>query len=115
MRNSFAKILTKIANKNKKIVLLTGDIGNRLFDEYKENFPNRFYNCGVAENNMIGVAAGLSLNGYLPVIYTITPFLTSRSFEQIRLDLCYPKLNSIIVGTGAGLSYSRLGPTHHSL
>lgn len=115
MRNSFAKEITRVAGINKKIILLSGDIGNRLFDEYKRNYQNRFYNCGVAETNMVGVAAGLAVAGFLPVIYTITPFLTSKCFEQIRLDICYPNLNVIIVGTGAGLSYSRLGPTHHSV
>lgn len=115
MRNEFAKKITEIAKTNKKIVLLAGDIGNKLFDNFKKNYPDRFYNCGVAEANMVGVAAGLSKVGFLPVIYTITPFLTSRCFEQIRLDICYPNLHAIIVGTGAGLSYSRLGPTHHSL
>lgn len=115
MRNEFAKKITEIAKTNKKIVLLVGDIGNKLFDNFKKNYPDRFYNCGVAEANMVGVAAGLSKVGFLPVIYTITPFLTSRCFEQIRLDICYPNLHVIIVGTGAGLSYSRLGPTHHSL
>lgn len=115
MRNAFAKSITKLANKNKQLVLLSGDIGNRLFDEYKKKFPKRFYNCGIAEQNMVGLAAGLAIEGFIPVLYTITPFLTSRAFEQIRLDICYPKLKVIIVGTGAGLSYSRLGPTHHSL
>ncbi len=115
MRNAFAKKITSLAKKNKKIIFLSGDIGNRLFDEFKKKNSDRFYNCGVAEQNMVGVAAGLAIEGYLPVLYTITPFLTSRAFEQIRLDICYPNLNVLIVGTGAGLSYSRLGPTHHSL
>ena len=115
MRNTFAKKITKLAKKNKKIVLLSGDIGNRLFDDFKSKFSNRFYNCGVAETNMVGVAAGLASAGFIPFVYTITPFLISKCFEQIRLDVCYQKLNVFIVGTGSGLSYSRLGPTHHSL
>ena len=113
MRNKFAKDLVKLAMRNKKIVLLSGDIGNKLFDDFKKKFPDRFYNCGVAENNMVGVAAGLAVTGFIPFIYTITPFLISRSFEQIRLDICYPNLNVFIVGVGGGLSYSRLGPTQH--
>lgn len=115
MRNAFAKKITTLAKKNKKIILLSGDIGNRLFDDFKSKYSSRFYNCGIAEQNMVGVAAGLAIEGFLPILYTITPFLTSRAFEQIRLDICYPKLKVVIVGTGAGLSYSRLGPTHHSL
>ena len=115
MRNAFAKKITELAKTNKKIILLSGDIGNKLFDDFKKNCKNQFYNCGVAENNMVGVAAGLSKLGFIPFVYTITPFLVSRSFEQIKLDICYPNLPVNIVGTGAGLSYARLGATHHSL
>jgi transketolase len=115
MRNAFAKTITKLAKKNKKIILLSGDIGNKLFDEFKKKCPSQFYNCGVAENNMVGVASGLAKLGFIPFVYTITPFLVARSYEQIKIDVCYSNLGVTIVGTGAGLSYSRLGPTHHSL
>jgi transketolase len=115
MRNAFAKAITKIASKNKKVVLLSGDIGNRLFLQYKELQPKRFYNCGIAEATMTGVAAGLASGGFQPVTYTITPFNTVRCLEQIRLDICYPNLPVIIVGTGSGLSYANLGATHHSM
>ncbi|MFT4551415.1 MAG: transketolase [Chlamydiales bacterium] len=114
MRNSFASELTAIASENDKVVLLSGDIGNRLFDDYKKKFPNRFYNCGVAEANMTGVAAGMALSGLHPITYTITPFATTRCLEQIRVDLCYHNLPAVIVGVGAGLSYAGLGATHHS-
>ena len=76
--------------------------------------PGRFHNCGVAEANMIGVAAGLALAGLRPVCYTITPFITYRCMEQIRVDVCYHDLPVMIVGTGAGLAYASLGGTHHS-
>ena len=115
MRNAFAKTITKLGKKNKKIVLLSGDIGNKLFNDYRKYQPNRFYNCGIAEASMTGVAAGLATCGMLPVTYTITPFNTIRCLEQIRLDICYPNLPVIIVGTGAGLSYANLGATHHSM
>ena len=115
MRNTFAEEATKIANEDDRLVLLTGDIGNRLFDKFKEVAPKRFYNCGIAEGNMMSVAAGLALSGLRPVVYTITPFLTTRCFEQIRVDVCYHKAPVIIIGTGSGLSYASLGPTHHSL
>lgn len=114
MRNAFAKEITRLAGEDERIVLLSGDIGNRLFDAFKERFPDRFYNCGVAEANMIGVAAGLAKSGFRPVCYTITPFVTYRCLEQIRVDLCYHKLPVVIVGTGSGLSYASLGATHHS-
>ncbi|MDA7732129.1 hypothetical protein N8842_01680 [Candidatus Pelagibacter sp.] len=115
MRNEFAKIITELSVVKKDIVLLAGDIGNRLFDNFKKNNPERFYNCGVAEANMTGVASGLASCGFKPVTYTITPFNTARCFEQIRLDICYPNLPIIIVGTGSGLSYASLGATHHSM
>ena len=115
MRNAFAQEITKIAGQNEHLVLLAGDIGNRLFDEFKEKNPSRFYNCGIAEALMTGVASGLANNSFLPVTYTITPFNTLRCLEQVKLDVCYPNLPVTIVGTGSGLSYASLGATHHSL
>ena len=114
MRNAFAAEITEIAGKDERLILLMGDIGNHLFDRYKERYPERFYNCGVAEANMIGVAAGLASSGFRPVCYTITPFATTRCLEQIRVDLCYHRVPVVVVGTGAGLSYASLGATHHS-
>lgn len=115
MRNAFAEQLTKLAQEDQRVVLLSGDIGNKLFDNFRKVDDRRFYNCGVAEANMMGVAAGMALSGLRPVIYTITPFTTTRCFEQIRVDACYHNVPVIIVGTGSGLSYAELGPTHHSL
>ncbi|MBU1042620.1 MAG: transketolase [Proteobacteria bacterium] len=114
MRNAFARTITALAKADPRIVLLSGDIGNRMFDEFKGLFPDRFYNCGVAEANMTGVAAGLALSGFRPVTYTIAPFNTYRCFEQIRLDLCYHNLPVVVAGVGGGLSYAGLGATHHS-
>lgn len=115
MRNRFAEELTKLATENDDIVLLYGDIGNRLFDAFKKNLPEKSFNCGVAEPNMVGVAAGLAKTGFTPFVYTINTFLYLRAFEQIKLDICYPRMPVIMVGTGSGLSYSELGTTHHSL
>jgi transketolase len=114
VRNSFAREATRLAGTDPRVVLLSGDIGNRLFDDFKDKNPSRFYNCGVAEANMIGVAAGLAMSGLRPVCYTITPFITYRCLEQIRIDVCYHDVPVIIVGTGSGLSYASLGGTHHS-
>jgi transketolase len=114
MRNAFADEITALAQADERIVLLSGDIGNRLFDRFKEKCPNRFYNCGVAEANMVGMAAGLAMCGLRPVCYTIAPFLTYRCMEQIRVDLCYHHVPVVLVGTGAGLAYASLGATHHS-
>jgi transketolase len=115
MRNAFADEITALAAVDPAVVLLSGDIGNRLFDKFKAGSPERFYNCGVAEANMVGLAAGLALSGLRPVAYTITPFLTYRVIEQIRLDLCYHQAPAVLVGTGSGLRYASLGATHHSL
>src|SRR3989338_2972377 len=114
MRNAFSEAITRLATDNEKIILLSGDIGNRLFDKFKMIAKNRFYNCGVAEANMTGVAAGLAMMGFHSVTYSITPFVTLRCLEQIRDDICYHNVPVTIVGTGAGLSYASLGPTHHS-
>jgi len=114
MRNAFAAAITELAAADPRIVLLSGDIGNRLFDGFKARFPDRFFNCGVAEANMTGVAAGLALCGLRPFTYTIAPFATIRALEQIRVDVCCHKAPVVIVGTGAGLSYASLGPTHHA-
>ena len=114
MRNAFADEITKLGAVDPRVVLLSGDIGNKLFDKYKDQNEDRFFNCGVAEANMMGMAAGMALNGLRPVVYTITPFTTTRCLEQIRVDACYHRVPVIIVGTGAGLSYVDLGPTHHS-
>jgi transketolase len=115
MRNAFADEMTKLALLDPRVILLSGDIGNKLFDKFKDIAPTRFYNCGIAEGNMMGVAAGMALSNLRPVVYTITPFTTTRCFEQIRVDVCYHKAPVLIVGTGSGLSYANLGPTHHSL
>lgn len=114
MRNAFAAEITELAEKDPRIVMLSADIGNRLFDKYKVKAPGRFFNTGVAEANTISLAAGLAADGFRPVCYTITPFITYRCYEQIRVDICYHHVPVIVVGTGSGLSYASLGPTHHS-
>ena len=114
MRNAFADELSKLGDEDHRIVMLSGDIGNRLFDAFKDRHQNRFFNCGVAEANMTGLAAGLAMNGLRPVTYTITPFVTTRCLEQIRTDVCYHELPVTIVAVGAGLAYAGLGPSHHA-
>lgn len=115
MRDAFADEVTKMAKADPRVVLLSGDIGNRLFDKMRAHSPNQFLNCGVAEQNMMGVAAGMGLSGLRPVVYTITPFTTMRCLEQVKIGVSYHKSPVVIVGTGSGLSYASLGPTHHSL
>jgi len=114
MRNAFSDEILKIALEDPRVVVLSGDIGNRLFDKFKAAMPGRFYNCGIAEANMMSMAAGMASCGLRPVCYTITPFVTTRCLEQIKLDVCYHRMPVTIVGTGSGISYASLGSTHHS-
>ena len=115
MRNAFARVMTDLAQERKDVCLLSGDIGNRMFDRYKQVASTRFLNCGIAEANMMSMAAGMALSGLRPVVYTITPFTTTRCLEQIRTGVAYHEAPVVIVGTGSGLSYAELGATHHSL
>ncbi|QPH52610.1 transketolase family protein [Pontivivens ytuae] len=114
MRNAFANELTTLGGEDNRVVMLSGDIGNRLFDKFRAKHPDRFFNCGIAEQNMMGVAAGMAMSGLRPIAYTITPFVTTRCLEQIRTDVCYHEAPVTIVAVGAGLAYAGLGPTHHS-
>lgn len=114
MRPTFIKTLLTLAQKNERIFLLTGDLGYAALEPFREKFPKRFINMGVAEQNMAGFAAGLALSGKLPVMYSIATFVTLKTFEQVRNDICYQNLNVKIVGVGSGLTYSQYGATHHS-
>lgn len=115
MRNAFAAELVALASEDERIILLSGDAGNYLFNDYKTLFPQRFFNCGAAEANMTSMAAGMALCGLRPITYTITPFATTRCLEQIKIDIAYQDVPVIIVGAGSGLSYAGLGATHHSM
>lgn len=112
MRQTFIKTLIELADKDDRIMLLTGDLGFNTFEEFMGKFPKRYINCGVAEQNMIGVAAGLALEGFKPYVYSIIPFITFRCLEQIRNDICYQDLNVKIIGMGSGIRYKNLGFTH---
>lgn len=115
MRIAFVNTLFEMAKKDKRIMLLTGDLGFSVFEKYIEELPKQYLNVGVAEQNMTGVAAGMAMEGKTPLIYSIVPFTTMRNFEQIRNDICYQNLNVKIVGVGAGFSYGPYGHTHHGL
>jgi len=115
MREAFINTLIELATKDDKIFLLTSDLGFSVLEKFQEKFPDRFLNIGVAESNMVGIAAGLALSGKLVYIYSIVPFVTMRCFEQIRNDVCMQNLNIRIIGIGGGLSYGSAGPTHHSI
>ena len=101
--------------ENKNIYFLTGDLGFNAIEEIEKDFPERFIDVGIAEQNMIGIAAGLALQGKKVYIYSIVPFVTMRCFEQIRNDICYHNLDVTILGIGAGMSYGILSSTHFAL
>lgn len=115
MRNAFIRKLTEKAAEDKNIFLLTGDLGFSVFEDFMDKYPDRFFNMGVAEQNMIGFAAGLALSGKNVFAYSMVPFITMRCFEQIRNDICYQGVNVKLIGAGGGLSYGTAGYTHHSI
>ncbi len=115
MRKTFVKTLLKEAKRDKNIFLITGDLGFMALEEFRDGLPKQYLNIGVAEQNMIGVAAGLAMAGKKVYVYSIVPFATMRPFEQIRNDICYQNLNVTIIGIGAGFSYSIYGSTHHAI
>ena len=114
MRKQFKNTVLDLAAENSKVVTILGDVSVYLFNEYKEKFPARFYNMGICENTLVSVAAGLSSQGLIPFVHTIAPFLTDRSYEQIKLDLCYNRYGANIVTCGASFDYAWDGATHHS-
>jgi transketolase len=115
MRNAFIRALTDAAARDERIVFLTADLGFKLFDDFARRYPGRFFNVGVAEANMAGVATGLALEGRKPFIYSIVTFATLRCYEQIRNDIAYHDADVTVVGVGGGYSYGHNGPTHHAL
>lgn len=116
MRNTFSEALYNEASKNSDIYIVVADISPAgSMAKFSQEFPDRFINVGVAEQAMIGISAGLALKGCQPFAYTIATFSLYRPFEMIRDDLCYQNLPVTVVGMGAGIIYSTLGGTHHSL
>ncbi len=112
MRRTFGKIISELAEKDEKIYVLVGDIGYRVFDEFREKHPDRFINMGICEQSIIGVSAGMALEGLKPWVYTITPFLIERPFEQIKLDIDQQNVNVKLVGFA---DYPTLGLTHSEI
>lgn len=111
-RREFVNLLINEMNKNEKIFLLTGDLGFGLFDDIRKDFPNRFINVGSCEQLMIGLAVGLSYEGWIPLCYSITPFLLYRPFEFIRNYLNHELANVKLVGGGRDKDYKNLGFSH---
>ena len=115
MRNRFINDLIFAAEENEKIVLVVGDLGYGVVEPFAKKFPNRFFNSGVAEQNMMGFSAGLASEGYHVFVYSIANFPLFRCAEQIRNDVDYHKLPVTVVSVGGGLSYGNLGYSHHAV
>lgn len=114
MRNSFIKTLLAMAEQDERIFLLCGDLGYSVLEPFAERFPERFLNVGIAEQNMVGLATGLSMEGYTVFCYSIGNFPTLRAMEQIRYDVCYHDANVKIIAVGGGYAYGPLGTSHHT-
>lgn len=114
MRTAFINQLIEEARKDPLVFLLTADLGFSVLEPFMNEFPDRFLNVGVAEQNMTGIAAGLALDGWNVFTYSIANFPTLRCIEQIRYDICYHNLNVKIVSVGAGYAYASLGASHHA-
>jgi transketolase len=112
MRRVFADFLLNEMEQNEKIIIITADIGYGVLDKIRTKFPERFYNIGSSETLMIGMAVGFCYEGFIPICYTITPFLLYRPFEMIRNYVNYEKLNLKLVGSGRDKDYSHDGFTH---
>ena len=115
MRATFARILSELAEKDDRIVLLTGDLGFTVLEPFRDKFPKRFFNMGVAEQNMVGVATGMAEAGMVPFCYSIGTFASLRPFEFIRNGPVLHNLPVRVIGLGAGFEYGTAGPTHYSL
>jgi transketolase len=115
VRGTFVKVLSELAEKDPRIVLLTGDLGYTVLEPFRDRFPKRFYNVGVAEQNMVGLATGIAEAGMIPFCYSIGTFASLRPFEFIRNGPVLHHLPVRVVGLGAGFEYGTAGPTHYSL
>ena len=112
MRRCFADILYEHMEQNKKIAVITADLGYKMWDRIRDDFPDRFFNVGAAEQSMMGIAVGMALEGRIPVVYTITPFLLYRPFETIRNYINHEKIPVKMVAAGRGQDYYHDGFSH---
>jgi len=115
MRRVFVEQLLREMKRDRSIYFLTADLGFNALEPLEKAYPERFFNMGISEQHMIGMAAGLALEGKKVICYSIAPFVTMRAYEQIRDDLCYHDLDVKIIGTGGGYNYPTHGVTHHSV
>lgn len=115
MRNAFVNRIIEGCDAREDIFIIAGDAGFGVFDDFQKRFPDRFLNLGVAEQNMAGFSAGLSMAGFKVCMYNIIPFILYRCYEQVRNDICYQRLPVVMVGIGSGITYAPMGMTHYSV
>jgi transketolase len=115
VRGTFVRTLVELAEDDARVVLLTADLGFTVVEPFAERFPGRFFNVGVAEQNMVGIATGLAEAGYVPYVYSIASFATLRPYEFIRNGPVHQRLPVRVVGVGGGFDYGSNGPSHHAL
>ena len=115
MRNTFIDTVVEACEVRDDIFIISGDAGFGVFDEFKNNRPDRFLNLGIAEQNMTGFSAGLSMAGFKVYMYNIIPFVLYRNYEQVRNDICYQNLPVVMAGIGSGVTYAPQGMTHYSV
>ena len=114
MRDTFFDSLYDIAKKDRQVILVTADCGAPSIDKFRQDLAKQYFTVGIAEQNMINIAAGLALGGKIVYTYAIAPFASLRCYEQIKVDLCCMKLPVPVLGVGAGFAYDIMGPTHHA-
>jgi transketolase len=114
MRAAFSEALVRLAKADRNVLLLTGDHSYALFDDFRRECPAQYINDGIAEQNMVGMAAGLARVDFRPIVYGLSAFVPVRFVEQIKLDVAHDKLPVIFIGDGAGFVYSHLGTSHQS-
>ncbi len=114
MRDAFSDSIVRLAKEDPNVLLLTGDHGYALFDDFRKECPAQYINAGIAEQNMVGMAAGLARAGFRPIVYGLSAFVPVRVVEQIKLDIAHDQLPVILIGDGAGFVYSYLGTSHQS-
>jgi transketolase len=115
MRNTFINTILDVCKVRDDIMILSGDAGLGVFDQFKVEYPERYRNMGIAEQNTASFAAGLALTGFKVIIYNIIPFLLYRCYEQVRNDICYQNLPVVLVGIGSGVTYATQGMSHYSV
>ena len=113
LRRTFLNSFTELAKKDKDVMLLVGDVGFSYFEEFQKTFPKQFINCGVLEQTMMGLAAGLALAGKKPYVYSMVPFVTMRCYEQLRNDVCHQNANVKVVGIQGKNNYKFYGISHN--